>query len=259
MGRLDGRIAIITGAGGGVGRAAAKLVVEEGALAFLVDRDEIHLSEAVKALDGAKVASMIADMTDPAQVEACVAAAIERFGGLDIALLNAGVAGARMPIEDYPIELFDSVLAINLRGVWLGLRAVIPHLKARGRGSIVVTSSVQGLSALAGTTAYTTSKHALVGMMKGAALELAPHNIRVNAVHPGYIDTPMMDRIHADAAPDAPDAVRDAIAKTVPAGRYAKPEEIARLMLFLASDESSYSTGSSFVADGGLLATLPPV
>ena len=259
MGRLDGRVAIITGGASGIGRAAAKLFVSEGANVFLVDRNETDLAKAVAELDPAHTGYMAADIADPEQVEASVKAAVERFGGVDIALLNAGITGGRMPIEEFPIDLFDSVMAVNLRGAWLGLRAVIPQMKRRGRGSVVVTSSIQGLAALAGTTAYTTSKHGLVGMVKGAALELAPHNIRVNAIHPGYIDTPMMDRIHKDAAPDAPDAVHEAIAKSVPMARYAKPEEIARLMLFLASDESSYSTGASFIADGGLLASLPPV
>jgi len=259
MGRLDGRVAIITGGASGIGRAAAKLFVSEGANVFLVDRNETDLAKAVAELDPSHTGYTAADIADPEQVEASVKAAVERFGGVDIALLNAGITGGRMPIEDFPIDLFDSVMAVNLRGAWLGLRAVIPQMKRRGRGSVVVTSSIQGLAALAGTTAYTTSKHGLVGMVKGAALELAPHNIRVNAIHPGYIETPMMDRIHKDAAPNAPDAVHEAIAKSVPMARYAKPEEIARLMLFLASDESSYSTGASFIADGGLLASLPPV
>ena len=259
MGRLDGRVAIITGGASGIGRAAAKLFVSEGANVFLVDRNETDLAKAVAELDPFHTGYTAADIADPEQVEASVKAAVERFGGVDIALLNAGITGGRMPIEDFPIDLFDSVMAVNLRGAWLGLRAVIPQMKRRGRGSVVVTSSIQGLAALAGTTAYTTSKHGLVGMVKGAALELAPHNIRVNAIHPGYIETPMMDRIHKDAAPNAPDAVHEAIAKSVPMARYAKPEEIARLMLFLASDESSYSTGASFIADGGLLASLPPV
>jgi len=259
MGRLDGKTAIITGAMGGLGRAATRLFMAEGANVFLVDRDQAGMADATKDLDPAKVGVALGDIAVGSTMDSLVAMAVQQFGGIDIAILNAGIAGDRMPIEDYPIELFDTVLATNLRAAWLGLRAVIPEMKRRGGGSVVVTSSIQGLAALPGTTAYTTSKHGLVGMVKGAALELAPHNIRVNAVHPGYIDTPMMDRIHKAAAPDAPQAVHDAIAKSVPMGRYASAEEIARLMLFLASDESSYSTGSSFVADGGLLASLPPV
>jgi len=259
MGRLDGKVAIITGGAGGVGRATARLFLDEGASVFLVDRAEADLAAAMSDLGNERTGFAAVDVTDAAQTESYVKAAIDRFGGLDVAIFNAGIAGARLPIEDYPIDVFDSVLAVNLRAAWLGLRAVIPHMKKRGRGSIVVTSSVQGLAALAGTTGYTTSKHGLVGMVKGAALELAPHNIRVNAIHPGFIDTPMMDRIHKEAAPDAPEAVHEAIAKSVPAGRYATAEEIARMMLFLASDESSYSTGASFIADGGLLASLPPV
>jgi NAD(P)-dependent dehydrogenase (short-subunit alcohol dehydrogenase family) len=162
-----------------------------------------------------------------------------------------------MPLEEYPETLFDEVLAVNLKAAWLGLRAVVPGMKARKRGSIVFTSSIQGLAALPGTTAYTTSKHALVGLMKGAALELAPHKVRVNTVHPGYVATPMMDNIHKMVMPDAPELFEAAIAETVPMQRYAQAEEIARLMLFLASDDSAYSTGACFAADGGILAALP--
>ena len=162
-----------------------------------------------------------------------------------------------MPLEEYPDELFDEVLALNLKAVWRGLRAVVPAMKARGKGSIVMTSSIQGLAALPGTTAYTTSKHALVGMMKGAALELAPFNVRVNTVHPGYTATPMMNAIHEMVSPENPAAFEQAISQTVPMKRYAKALEVAQLMVFLASDDSNYSTGGCFTADGGILAALP--
>jgi NAD(P)-dependent dehydrogenase (short-subunit alcohol dehydrogenase family) len=160
-------------------------------------------------------------------------------------------------MEQYPETLFDEVLALNLKAIWLGMRAVIPAMKAQQSGSIVLTSSIQGLSALPGTTPYTASKHALVGLMKGAALELAPHKVRVNTVHPGYVATPMMDNIHNMVMPDAPAEMQAAISQSIPMKRYAQPEEIARLMLFLASDDSSYSTGGCFTADGGILAALP--
>jgi len=137
--------------------------------------------------------------------------------------------------------------------VWLGLRAAIQPLRLRGGGSVVITSSIQGSSALPYTSAYTTSKHAVIGMMKGAALELAKDNIRVNCIVPGMTDTPMMDRIHESSG--APAQMAATVRATIPMRRYARPEEIARLMLFLASQESSYCTGSTYAADGGILAS----
>jgi NAD(P)-dependent dehydrogenase (short-subunit alcohol dehydrogenase family) len=131
-------------------------------------------------------------------------------------------------------------------------------MKRRGGGSAVITSSIQGLSAIPGTSAYTTTKHAVIGMMKGAALELAAHNIRVNTVNPGYGDTPMMQRIHAAASPDDPGAVETALSAEVPMRRYAKAEEVAQLMLFLASDAASYCTGAAYPVDGGVLASWAP-
>jgi len=255
--RLSGKVAFISGAASGIGLAVAQLFIEEGACVLMADIDADTLNAASRDWDQTRVATTVVDVTRQEEVEAAVALANEKFGRLDIAVLNAGVPGANMPLEDYPVELFDEVMAVNMRGVWLGLRAVIPLMKKQKSGSIVITSSIQGFSALAGTTAYTTSKHALVGMMKGAALELAEFGVRVNAVHPGYVETPMMDAIHKAVVPDAPRDFQDAIAATVPMKRYARAEEIARLIAFLGSDEASYSTGSSFIADGGILAALP--
>jgi NAD(P)-dependent dehydrogenase (short-subunit alcohol dehydrogenase family) len=257
MGRLQGKTALITGAASGIGRAAALLFVEEGAKVIIVDRDEAALKAVISEAKVAEMADYCADLRDSNQITACIRFALGRLGHLDIAVFNAGVPGANMPIEDYPEELFDEVLAVNLKAVWLGMRAVIPGMKERKRGSIVLTSSIQGLAALPGTTAYTTSKHALVGMMKGAALELAPHQVRVNTIHPGYVATPMMDNIHRMVMPNAPELFEAAIAETVPMKRYAQPDEIAKLILFLSSDESAYSTGACFAADGGILAALP--
>jgi len=256
MGRLKDKIAVITGGAGGIGRAAARLFVEEGASVMLVDRSAEALAEASGAIGGDRIAVHVADVTDPDQVEAYTQAVVDRFGGLDVALLNAGITGPSSLLESYPLESFDEVMGINVRGVWLGLRAAIPRMKSRGVGSIVMTSSIQGLAAMPGTTGYTTSKHAVVGMMKGAALELAGHNIRVNAINPGFVATPMMDRIHRSSAPDAPERVEAALSATVPLKRYAAAEEIARLMLFLASDESAYCTGACYLADGGSLASF---
>jgi len=257
MSKLNNKVALITGAASGIGEAIARLFVAEGAKVMLVDVDASRLSALQSEFDESAVATLQADVTDQAEVEQAVKACLETFSGLDIAVLNAGIPGANAPLEEYPVDVFNEVLDVNLKGAWLGMRSVIPAMKSQKSGSIILTSSIQGLAALAGTTAYTTSKHAVVGMMKGAALELAEHGIRVNAIHPGYVETPMMDAIHKAVVPDAPDDFQTAIASTVPMKRYATSEEIARLALFLGSDDSSYSTGSSFLADGGILAALP--
>lgn len=257
MVKLLNKTVLITGGASGIGRAAATLFVTEGARVVIVDRDETLLQQVAKAVNSPNLAYYVADLRQKDAISAYTRFALGHLGHIDAALFNAGICGANMPLEEYPEDLFDEVLAVNLKAAWLGLRAVVPGMKSRKRGSIVLTSSIQGLAALPGTTAYTTSKHALVGMMKGAALELAPHNVRINTVHPGYVSTPMMANIHKMVMPNAPEQFEAAIAKTVPMQRYAKAEEIAKLMLFLASDDSTYSTGACFTADGGILAALP--
>jgi NAD(P)-dependent dehydrogenase (short-subunit alcohol dehydrogenase family) len=252
MSRLRGRVAVITGGAGGIGRAAGALFVREGASVLLVDRPGSGVEGAAREIGGA-IAAFAADVSDSLQVDAYIREAQARFGGVDIALLNAGIEGLYTPLEEYPPETFARVLAVNVGAVWLGLRAAIRPLRQRGGGSVVITSSIQGSSALPYTSAYTTSKHAVIGMMKGAALELAKDNIRVNCIIPGMTDTPMMDRIHE--ASGAPEQMAAAVRATIPMRRYARSEEIAYLMLFLACQESSYCTGSTYVADGGILAS----
>jgi NAD(P)-dependent dehydrogenase (short-subunit alcohol dehydrogenase family) len=253
--RLRGKSALITGGAGGIGRAAAALFVREGASVLLVDRPGSNV-KAVAATIGGAAFGFEADVTDPPQADVYLHEAERRFGGLDIALLNAGITGVNAPLERYPLEVFDEVMAVNVRAVWLGLRAAIAPMRRRGGGAIVITASIQGASAIPQTSGYTTSKHAVIGMMKGAALELAKDKIRVNCVLPGMTDTPMMDRIHAESG--APHELAAAIRATIPMRRYAQAEEIARLMLFLASDESSYCTGAAYAADGGVLASWSP-
>jgi 3alpha(or 20beta)-hydroxysteroid dehydrogenase len=257
MGRLQDKVALITGGASGIGLASAQVFLAEGAQVVLVDREEARLREAQALLGGERVAGVCVDLRDDTAHEHYVREVLDRHGRVDVALFNAGITGVNMPLEDYPVAIFDEVLALNLRAAWLGLRAVVPPMKAQGAGSILFTSSIQGLAALPGTTAYTTSKHALVGMMKGAALELAPHGIRVNSVHPAYTSTPMMERIHRDVMPDDPAQFETLLSASVPMQRYAKTEEVARMMAFLASDEASYSTGGCFTVDGGMLAALP--
>lgn len=251
MARLDGRVALITGAAGGIGAAAARLFVEEGASLCLVDRDQDGLSALTQSLDNQRAISQTADVADSSDMRACVDAAVKAFGGLDIAILNAGIEGELMPIADYPEDDFDRVIAINLKGVWLGLKHAMPALETRGGGSIVITSSIAGVRGRAGMWGYTASKHGVVGLMRTAALEGAPAGIRVNSVHPSPVETRMMRSLESKMRPDDPEGARVAYRKVSPLGRYAEPEEVAKMMLFLAGDDSSHCTGSTFMIDGG--------
>ncbi len=192
MTRLAEKIAVITGGAGGIGQASARQFTAEGARVVLVDREEAELQSVVRSL-GEDVASyIVADVTQPEQVQSYVNEAVQRWGGIDILLANAGIEGIVSPIPDYPVDMFEQVMAVNVRGVWLGLKYVIPVMRERGGGSIVITSSTAGIGGTAGMSAYTTSKHAVIGMMRTAALECAPMGIRVNTVNPAPIETPMM-------------------------------------------------------------------
>lgn len=251
MGTLDGRVAIITGGSGGIGRAAAKLFLAEGAKVLLVDLDERALRGAVEAIGVDHVSSVCADVTSDDDTQRYVKTAIERYGRIDIYLANAGIEGNLKPIPEYPIDVFDRVMAVNVRGVWLGLKHVIPVMAKGGGGSIVVTSSTAGIQGSAGLSAYVTSKHAVIGMMRTAALECAPLKIRVNTVNPAPIETRMMRSLEEQFAPGQPGQAKEQIQSTIPLGRYGQPEEVADVMLFLASDQSRFCTGGVYMVDGG--------
>jgi 3alpha(or 20beta)-hydroxysteroid dehydrogenase len=253
MGKLKGKTAIITGGAGGIGQATAQLFMQEGANVMLVDRDETALRQVCERL-GRHSAFFAADVSDPNSATRYVEAARSKFGGVDVLFANAGIEGNVGPLVDMSIENFDHVLAVNVRGVFLGIRAAAPEMIARGGGSIIVTSSVAGLIGSPGLSAYVTSKHAIIGLARCAALELAPHFIRVNTVNPGPIENRMMRSIENQISPSDGGAVKQEFEKLVALGRYGTNEEIAKLALFLASSDSSYCTGSVFVADGGFTA-----
>lgn len=252
MGRLDDKVAIITGGAGGIGRAAGRMFVAEGARVLLADVDESTLKDAVAEIGSNQASYAVTDVTSAEANEQMVALAEERYGGVDVLLANAGIEGQVKPIVEYDIDVFDKVLAVNVRGVWLGLRAAIPALQKRGGGSIVITSSTAGVSGSPGISPYITSKHAVIGMMRSAALECAPLGIRVNTVNPSPVETRMMRSLEEGMAPGGGDAVHEMIASRIPLARYGEPDDIARVMLFLASDDSSFVTGSVYMADGGL-------
>lgn len=250
MARLDGKVAIITGAARGIGAAAARVFAAEGARLILADVLAGPL-EALAAEIGPQAAACPTDVTDEAAVKRLVEATVVRFGKVDAALLNAGIEGTVSRIEDYPAEMFDKVLAVNVRGVWLGLKYVMQAM-ASGGGSIVITSSTSGIRATPNLSAYTASKHAVIGLMRSAAVEGADRKIRVNTVNPSPIDTPMITSLEkmrgVAGRNDQP------MAAGTPLGRYGTPEEVAKLMLFLASDESSFCTGGVYMVDGGVSA-----
>lgn len=253
MGRLDEKVVIVTGAAGGIGSAAARLFVGEGAKVLLVDITEAPLRELTNSL-GDHVSWLTADVSNDRDTERYVNEAATRFGGLDVLFANAGTEGVVRSLVDTTPEDFDRVLSVNVRGVWLGIKYAAPKIAERKGGSIVITSSVAGLIGARGVGPYVASKHALVGLAKTAALELAGLNIRVNTIHPGPIENRMMRSLEQQGNPADPSVVKGFYQGLIPFGRYGENEEIAKLALFLASDESSYCTGSAFVADGGLVA-----
>ena len=197
----------------------------------------------------------VADVTRAADNRRMFECATERYGGVDVFVANAGIEGDVKPITEQDEARFDQVMNVNVKGVFLGLQAAFPALRARGGGSIVITSSVAGVRGTARVAPYVTSKHAVIGLMRSAAAEGAPFNIRVNTVNPSPVETRMMRSLEEGFAPGGVpgggEAVRQSMAASIPLGRYGSPEEIARVMLFLASDDSSWVTGSVYMADGG--------
>lgn len=251
MNRLEGKVAIVTGGAGGIGSAVGALFDSEGASVLLVDRDEAALQTAAAAIASNRVAIYSADVTRPDDNERMVRTAVERFGGVDILIANAGIEGSVRSIADSNIEDFDRVMAVNVRGVWLGLKHAMPEIAKRGGGSIVITSSVMGVGGGANLAPYVTSKHAVIGLMRSAALEGAPLNVRVNTVNPAPVETRMMRSLEEGMAPGQGELAHEATRQRIPLGRYAEPDDIARIMLFLASPDAEFLTGGVYMADGG--------
>ena len=247
--RAKDKVVLISGGARGQGEAEARLLAAEGANVVIGD----VLGDAGRAVaaalgDGCEFVEL--DVTDPANWEAAVSRATSTFGGLDVLVNNAGIAGLT-PIIDGDIDEFRKVIEVNQFGVYLGMRAAAPAMRARGGGSMINISSIDGLIGMPFVAAYVASKFAVRGMTKAAALELAPHGIRVNSVHPGYIDTPMVREPMGDD-------FAESLGASVPLGRLGTTDDIAELVLYLSTDASSYCTGSEFVIDGGMTAGHTP-
>lgn len=251
MKRLDGKVAVITGAAGGIGKETAKTFLEEGAKVVLVDLAEDNLQEIEEDLDSlGDIITVTADVTKEEDVKNYVEKTKEAFGRIDIFFNNAGVTGIQTPLVELELEDFNNVMEINVTGVFLGLKHVLPTMIEQENGSVINTSSVDGLRGSPGLSPYAASKHAVVGLTKSAALEVAESGVRVNSIHPSPVAGDMMDNLESGAG--GGDEAKEEFQSQIPLGRYATSEDLSNLVLFLASDDSDFVSGSQYRIDGGM-------
>lgn len=249
--RFQGKNVLITGSTGGIGQALARRFVDEGAQVLLVDLDPVLLDAQALVL-GAAASGFVCDVTREDQCKLAFSAAIKGHSKIDIAVLNAGIEGPIADLDQLSVDDYDRVMAVNARGVFIWLSLLMKSMKAQSSGVITLTSSTGGLRGSAGLGSYVASKHAVMGLMKCAALEGAGHGVRVNAVNPGPVETRMIRAIEANLGD--PVLVRAAYTASIPLKRYGQPDEVAAMVAFLSSDEAAYATGASFVVDGGVQA-----
>ena len=250
MGILEGKVCVVTGAAGSLGLASVHLFAQEGARVMLVDHDRDALAAALKALPEGRATAMLADVSSAKDTAAYVSATVARWGPIDVLFSNAGVSGVIRPVADYPEDVFDQVMAVNLKGSFLACKHALPQM--RDGGSIVMTSSVVGVTSDPGIAAYAASKHALIGLMRTVAKEVAPRRIRVNVVAPGPIDNGFQREVESGLSRALGTDAGKFLDSVIPLGRHAKAEEVARTVLFLASEQSAFTTGTVLMADGGM-------
>ena len=254
---FTGKVALITGGGNGIGRAASVGFAQRGAKVVVVDKDGVaaEATAGIVRQNGGEAIAVTADVTKSDEVKAYVKAAIGKFGRIDCFFNNAGIEGKLTHTAEYDEAVFDAVIGVNVKGVFLGLRHVLPEMIRQGSGAIVNTASVAGLVATPGMPAYVASKHAVIGLTKTAAGEVARQGIRVNAVCPGPVDTRMIHSLEEQISPGNATAIGERYQAAQPTGRYTTAEEIANMVLFLCSDLAANTTGGQFVVDGGRTAT----
>jgi len=250
--QMKGKVCVITGGAGSIGLASARVLLSEGAKVMLTDLSEASLKKAADDLgnDASSLAVFAADVTKSDHVRNCIAATLKRFGKIDVLFSNAGNFGTVAPITDYPEDVFDSVLAVHVKGTFLTAKHAVPHMN--DGGSIIITSSVAGVTGDPGVYGYITAKHAQIGLMRVLAKELAGRNIRVNTVHPGPVDNGFQLNVEKKLGELIGRDGTQFFNELIPLHRHARPDEVARSVLFLASDASSFTTGSLLMVDGGM-------
>ena len=246
--QFDGKTAFVTGAGSGIGRATALAFAREGANVMATGHTASTIQETVRLIEaeGGRAQAAVCDVSQEADVISAIDKTIDAFGGLDFAFNNAGIEQPNIPLADLPVDVWDQQIAVNLRGVFLCMKYQIPHILKQGGGAIVNTSSGAGVKGFPASGGYAASKHGVIGLTKTAALDYASAKIRINAVCPGIIETPMMDRF-SGGTPEG----REAVIAQEPVGRMGKPEEIASTVIWLCSEGAAFAVGGAFVVDGG--------
>jgi NAD(P)-dependent dehydrogenase (short-subunit alcohol dehydrogenase family) len=250
--RLDGRVAVVTGAAGVIGGATVRLLAERGARIVAVDRNDQDLAATLAELpSSAQALGVAADVTDEDEVAGYVRAAVDKFGTVDVFYNNAGVEGEVKPITEYSLAAFRRVIDVNVVGVFLGIKHVLPVMLKQNGGSIINTASIAGLIGSPQIAVYSASKHAVIGLTKSAAWECTGTNVRVNCVCPGMIDSRMLSAILQGRNPGNAPIPGDKIVERIPARRLGQASEVASIVAFLASDDASYVSGSAYTVDGG--------
>jgi NAD(P)-dependent dehydrogenase (short-subunit alcohol dehydrogenase family) len=252
MGIMEGKVCVITGGGGSLGQESARILLKEGARVMLVDNNPEGLEKAVEklAFNAEAFSSVVADVSDTQQTKNYIEGTVKKFGKIDVIFSNAGISGVIKPITEFPEEVFDTVMAVNVRSSFLACKYGLPQMN--DGGSIIMTSSIVGVTSDPGICAYATSKHALIGLMRTVAKEVAGRNIRVNILCPGPVDNTFQADVEVGLSAALGQDATEFLNGLIPLGRHAGAEEIAKMVLFLSSDQSSFSTGSIFMADGGM-------